>query len=64
MTVGVMGGHSVTRDSDDYRLAADLGAALAGTGHLVTTWGGPGAMEATNLGAACHPTCSTSPWTG
>ena len=25
MTVGVMGGHSVTRDSDDYRLAADLG---------------------------------------
>ena len=55
MTVGVMGGHSVTRDSDDYRLAADLGAALAGTGHLVTTWGGPGAMEATNLGAACPP---------
>src|SRR5260363_375107 len=38
MTVGVMGGHSVTRDSDDYRLAADLGAALAGTGHDVTTW--------------------------
>lgn len=55
MTVGVIGGHSVTRDSDDYRLAADLGAALAGTGHLVTTWGGPGAMEATNLGAACPP---------
>ena len=53
MTVGVMGGHCVTRDSDDYRLAADLGAALAGSGYLVTTGGGPGAMEATNLGAAC-----------
>ncbi|MGK2309229.1 LOG family protein [Cutibacterium sp. V970] len=55
MTVGVMGGHTVTRDSDGYRMAADLGATLADAGHLVVTGGGPGAMEATNLGAACPP---------
>ena len=49
--VGVMGGHAATRGDDDYRLAARLGAELARLGFGVATGGGPGAMEACNLGA-------------
>jgi predicted Rossmann-fold nucleotide-binding protein len=49
--VGVMGGHAVTRGDVAYRQAARLGRALARTGALVGTGGGPGAMEAVNLGA-------------
>lgn len=48
--VGVMGGHALTRDGADYADAARLGRALGA--HLtVATGGGPGAMEAANLGA-------------
>jgi len=47
---GVMGGHRVERGQPDYAEAARLGAAL-GAGHVVATGGGPGAMEAANLGA-------------
>ena len=50
--VGVMGGHSVERGSVRYRLAVELGRALATAGYCVATGGGPGAMEAANLGAA------------
>lgn len=49
--IGVMGGHRVTRDSADYAAAADLGRSLAQAGRAVITGGGPGAMEAVNLGA-------------
>lgn len=49
--VGVMGGHSLARGTGGYRAAAELGHALVRTGHLVLTGGGPGAMEAANLGA-------------
>jgi predicted Rossmann-fold nucleotide-binding protein len=49
--VGVMGGHSLSRDTEGYAHAAALGHALARTGHVVATGGGPGAMEAANLGA-------------
>ncbi|GAA3229085.1 SLOG cluster 4 domain-containing protein [Nonomuraea helvata] len=49
--VGVMGGHAVARDSAVYRDCARLGWALAGRGALVITGGGPGVMEAVNLGA-------------
>lgn len=49
--VGVMGGHAVQRGDDDYTLAARLGRALARGGRVVLTGGGPGAMEAANLGA-------------
>ncbi len=49
--VGVMGGHELTRDTEAFALAAALGHALARSGHLVATGGGPGAMEAANLGA-------------
>lgn len=49
--VGVMGGHALERGSSDYADAARLGHALAASGRVVLTGGGPGAMEAANLGA-------------
>ena len=50
--VGVMGGHAIERGSQSYRAAARLGQRLADAGVTVATGGGPGAMEAANLGAA------------
>jgi len=49
--VGVMGGHAVERGSEEYGAAARLGRDLARAGLTVATGGGPGAMEAANLGA-------------
>ncbi|WP_338751360.1 LOG family protein [Janibacter alittae] len=49
--VGVMGGHALARGARDYAAAAELGHTLAGAGRVVLTGGGPGAMEAANLGA-------------
>jgi predicted Rossmann-fold nucleotide-binding protein len=49
--VGVMGGHAVERGQPAYAAAARLGQALAEDGWTVATGGGPGAMEAANLGA-------------
>jgi predicted Rossmann-fold nucleotide-binding protein len=49
--VGVMGGHAVERGSAAYAEAARLGRDLARAGLTVATGGGPGAMEAANLGA-------------
>ena len=48
--VGVMGGHRIRRGDADYAEAARLGRAL-GSSRVVATGGGPGAMEAANLGA-------------
>jgi predicted Rossmann-fold nucleotide-binding protein len=50
--VGVMGGHQLGRDTDTYRRVARIGGRLAREGFFVATGGGPGAMEAANLGAA------------
>ena len=49
--VGVMGGHAEPRGSAHYRMAATLAWRLAGAGRLIVTGGGPGMMEAGNLGA-------------
>ena len=49
--VGVMGGHALERGSAAYLDAARLGRALARSGLVVATGGGPGAMEPANLGA-------------
>nr|WP_246231855.1 LOG family protein [Nakamurella aerolata] len=46
-----MGGHGLARGTDGYAEAAELGKTLAQAGYLVATGGGPGAMEAVNLGA-------------
>ncbi|QIQ02422.1 LOG family protein [Streptomyces liangshanensis] len=53
--VGVMGGHAMARGTDAYAGAARLGRALTRTGLTVATGGGPGAMEAANLGAYAAP---------
>ncbi|MBA2764796.1 MAG: Rossmann fold nucleotide-binding protein [Thermoleophilaceae bacterium] len=52
--VGIMGGHAVRRGDDAYRAAARTGFLLASADdpYLVATGGGPGVMEAGNLGAA------------
>ncbi|MFE1925451.1 LOG family protein [Streptomyces asoensis] len=53
--VGVMGGHAMARGTREYAGAARLGRELARTGLTVATGGGPGAMEAANLGAYAAP---------
>jgi predicted Rossmann-fold nucleotide-binding protein len=53
--VGVMGGHAHDRGTPEYVAAARLGRALAREGLTVATGGGPGAMEAPNLGAYLAP---------
>ncbi|WP_144673036.1 LOG family protein [Arthrobacter sp. U41] len=49
--VGVMGGHAASRGSAVFEEAAQLGRLLARDGRVVATGGGPGSMEAANLGA-------------
>ena len=54
--VGVMGGHALARDVEAFAEAALLGHRLAAAGLVVVTGGGPGAMEAANLGAMAPDT--------
>lgn len=51
MVVGIMGGHKLSRSSDAYRRVATLAKMLAEDGYTVASGGGPGAMEASHLGA-------------
>ena len=53
--VGIMGGHSCKRNTPRFRQIAHLGYELAKAGYFVVTGGGPGAMEAGNLGAYMSP---------
>ncbi|MFJ7019166.1 LOG family protein [Streptomyces sp. NPDC101117] len=53
--VGVMGGHAMRRGTREYEGAVRLGRELARAGLTVATGGGPGAMEAANLGAFLAP---------
>ncbi len=55
--VAIMGGHSLHRTDDTYATVALVARSLTRAGYLVVTGGGPGAMEAGNLGAwmAPHP---------
>ena len=49
--VAVMGGHALRRTEPLYRTVVELGRAMTREGWHVATGGGPGAMEAANLGA-------------
>lgn len=49
--VAVMGGHDTRRDEAIFAQVAELAQHLAGAGTMVLTGGGPGLMEAANLGA-------------
>jgi predicted Rossmann-fold nucleotide-binding protein len=48
---GIMGGHQVRRDDPRYRQVAEIGYRLTEAGLMIATGGGPGIMEAGNLGA-------------
>ncbi len=49
--VAVMGGHSIERSEETYLKIALIAGRLSRKGYLMVSGGGPGAMEATNLGA-------------
>ncbi len=49
--VAIMGGHSLARNTEDYRKIARLSKKLTEHEYLMASGGGPGAMEATHLGA-------------
>lgn len=49
--VGIMGGHGTPRSDPAFARVVRLAAALTRAGYLVITGGGPGTMEAGNLGA-------------
>lgn len=49
--VAIMGGHGMLRGAEDYNKVARIAKALCEEGYLLISGGGPGAMEATHLGA-------------
>ena len=51
LCLGLMGGHALLRTDDMYARIARLGKRLTEQGFIMLSGGGPGAMEATHLGA-------------
>jgi predicted Rossmann-fold nucleotide-binding protein len=49
--VAIMGGHGLGRDTDDYLKVVIIAQSLVEKGYILLSGGGPGAMEATHLGA-------------
>lgn len=49
--VGIMGGHAMLRTDDSYRQTVIISKHLTEEGFLIISGGGPGAMEASHLGA-------------
>ena len=49
--VAIMGGHDLARGHDDYIAVAKMARELTRGGYTLLSGGGPGAMEATHLGA-------------
>lgn len=49
--VGIMGGHGLPRNDSAYRKIVLISKRLTEEGYLMVSGGGPGAMEATHLGA-------------
>jgi len=49
--VAMMGGHGLSRADKTYRQVAEISRDLTQKGYLMVSGGGPGAMEATHLGA-------------
>lgn len=52
-TIAIMGGHDFPRDQPLYKTIAQLCLDLTQEGYFIVTGGGPGLMEAANLGAYC-----------
>jgi predicted Rossmann-fold nucleotide-binding protein len=52
--VAIMGGHKLVRGTAAYHAVAGLARSLARAGFTLASGGGPGAMEATHLGASLH----------
>ncbi len=49
--IAIMGGHSLSRNDENYRKSALIAKALSEQDFMMISGGGPGAMEATHLGA-------------
>jgi predicted Rossmann-fold nucleotide-binding protein len=49
--VAIMGGHGLSRDSEDFIKVCNISKELVEKGFFMLSGGGPGAMEATHLGA-------------
>lgn len=49
--VAVMGGHNLSRDDKDFADVVEISKTLTEDGYLMVSGGGPGAMEATHVGA-------------
>lgn len=49
--IAIMGGHGLGRDTQSYKQVAEISKNLTERGYLLISGGGPGAMEATHVGA-------------